>query len=466
MSIANNYVDEMLIMALEALVEQDQDLSLYELVQTIGRRREQPLGEDEQDRLELLLRRDGAAYVRPPERAGGEWSATIQGRILVQQRSTDDEVQSADDALVPGGAEAAAPDGDISSPFNPTLIRVDQEQMPLYHALRLIEKKRIVLDPEFQRNFIWDKTRQSRLIESVLLRIPLPAFYLDATRESTYLVIDGRQRLTTLNKFCNEQELRLTGLEYLKDLEGKTFDELPLNLQTTLTERTRLTVYTIQPETPDQVKFLIFSRVNTGGLTLTGQEIRHALYQGPATQTLNELARSPEFLEATANSVRHIRMEDRECVLRFLAFHFNPYDEFGTRFSPEEPSTLDGLLNRTMGQLNDLSAFALDQTKDIFYESMVKARRIFGHYAFRKLYDRRDKRLPISKPLFEVWGVLLRDYALEDLEKRREAILDGFIDVMTGDIDFVNAISYGTGSPASVKYRFQRIQRLLQEVML
>lgn len=466
MSIADRHMGELLITALEVLVDNEEDLSLYQLARIIGRRRGRQLDKTEQEQLDLLMRRDGAAYVRPPDGPDGKWSVTIQGKVLVQERSTDDEVQIADASPVLTPADLTTHDGNISSPFNPSLIRVDQEQMPVYHALRLIQERRIILDSDFQRHFIWDKTRQSRLIESMLLRIPLPAFYLNATPENTYLVVDGQQRLTTLHLFCNTRTLRLTGLEYLKDLEGKTFDELPLNLQTVLTERTKLTVYTILLETPDQVKFLVFSRVNTGGLTLTGQEIRHALYQGPATQILNELAQSSEFIEATAYSVRPLRMDDRECVLRFLAFHFNSYEEFGTRLTPDEPATLDGLLNRTMSQLNQQTSFVLEQTKDIFRESMVKAQRIFGDYAFRKMYRRDDKRQPISKPLFEVWGVLLEDYTLDELEKRREALLDGFIDVMTGDIDFVNAISYSTGSPVSVKYRFQRIQRLIQEVML
>src|SRR5262249_11714347 len=143
------------------------------------------------------------------------------------------------------------------------------------------------------------------------------------------------------------------------------------------------------------------------------------------------------------------------CVLRFLAFHFNPFEEFGTRLTPDELANLDGLLNRTMGQLNQQTAVNVEQTKEIFRESMIKATRIFGAYAFRKLYRRNDKRLPISKPLFEVWGILLKEYTLENLERQREQIVDGFIDVMTSDNDFVNAISYGTGSPTSVRYRFQ-----------
>lgn len=447
--------------AIEALIENDGPMTLSGLARAVGRQLEIVIDTNERAALEQILVRDGATLVRQDDE--DLWDTTIAGRTFFEQQSTDREEQISENAAPPG-----LPDPDestISSPFNPALIRVDSEQMPIYHALNLIAKKRIKLDPEFQRNFIWEKTRQSRLIESILLRIPLPAIYLDAAGDGTYEVIDGRQRLTTLDEFCNKQTLRLTGLEHLKDLEGSIFDKLPLPMQTTLTERTKLTVFTILPETPPQVKFMIFSRVNTGGLILTAQEIRHALYQGQATTVLDDLATSGSFLDATGHSISQRRMDDRECVLRFLAFHLNSFEEFGTRLTPEEPANLDGLLNRTMGQLNAQTAAELSQTQAVFLSSMIKASKVFGRYAFRKIFARNDKRQPVNKPLFEVWGVLLKKYELSDLEQRREVILDAFIDVMTGDNDFVTAISYGTGSPGSVKYRFRRIARLLQEVM-
>lgn len=463
MSISTTDLPELLKIAIKILVEGEEALSFDNLVRRIGRQRGQVLDAEEQNQFERLLRREAAALIRPPEQTGEGWEATLEARIFVEKNSTDYEEQTPPPFQT--SIELLATDA-ILKPFNPTLIRVETEQMPIYHALKLIRDGRIKLDPEFQRNFIWDRTRQSRLIESLLLRIPLPAFYLDATRDSTYVVVDGRQRLTTLDEFCNKQTFALTGLEYLDEHDNKKFSDLPLSLQTSITERTKLTVYTILPETPEQVKFMIFSRVNTGGLTLTAQEIRHAMFQGQATQVLNRLAMSADFLNTTAYSISTKRMDDRECVLRFLAFHFNPYEEFGTKLSPEEPANLDGFLNRTMMQLNQFPPTTLEQTEEIFRSSMIKAHHIFGSYAFRKLYRRNDRRMPISKPLFEVWGVLLRDYTLERLDQQREAIVDGFIDIMTGDNDFVSSISYGTGSVASVKYRFNRIRRLLQEVMV
>lgn len=450
--------NELLETALRVLEEAEEEVTLNSLARQVGKKLRIAV---DKNTLEQLLRREAATYVLPPQEEGAGWLLTDEGRVYVQRRSVETEERE----ITVQPADSAVPEQEIQTPFNPALIKVDTEQMPIYHALRLIEQKRIVLDPEFQRNFIWDNARQSRLIESILLRIPLPAFYLDATRENTYLVVDGLQRLSTLDRFCNQKAFGLTGLSYLKDLEGKRFDELPVSMQTTITERTKLTVYTILPETPPQVKFLIFHRVNTGGLALTSQEIRHALYQGPATRLLKQLAGEQAFLDATDRSVSPQRMDDRECVLRFIAFSLYPYEEFGSRLSPGEPANLDGLLNRTMEELNRRSEAGLAQIKDDFIASMRKAHMLFGPYAFRKRFQREERRQPINKPLFEVWSVLLRAYPMEELEKHRETIVDGFIEVMQSDIDFGNAISYATGSPARVKYRFGRIQRLLQEIM-
>jgi hypothetical protein len=452
--------EDLLLTALLVLDEGDESMSLAAIVRGIERRRG-ALSEDERTGLESLLRREGGVYLQAPQQPDDGWSITPDGQIYVRRQTVEPEDLSA----MPPTSVPAEPEG---VPFNPALIKVDPEQMYVYHALKLIKEGRLKLDPEFQRNFIWNPTQQSRLIESILLRIPLPAFYLDATQKNIYVVIDGLQRLTTLHRFCNQEEFALKDLQYLNEFNDRRFSQLPLDMQIRITEDTKLTVHTIRPETPPQVKFMIFRRVNTGGLVLTNQEIRHALYQGAdgrAPRLLKELAESVAFREATDYSVSPKRMDDRECVLRFIAFYQSPYEQFGERRSVGEPANLDGLLNRTMEALNTLPLTTHAELAQVFTESMTKARLVFGRYAFRKLYGREFRRQPVSKPLFEVWSVLFTRYTQEELEKYREAIVDAFIEVMNTDTDFVNAISYGTGSPITVRTRFNRVLRLLQEVI-
>lgn len=412
-------------------------------------------------------------YIEPYNLNRESWCITIAGRSYLKDLLESSGVSEEDTLPTDISADEDQPNiqsqpttAPVIQPFDPTNIRVDQRLMSVYEVMRKIKRGSITLQPDFQRHVVWNDTRKSRLIESVLLRIPLPAFYLDATRDDTWLVVDGLQRLSTIYAFF-EGQLTLSNLEFITEFDGKRFTDFPLGLQRQI-EDTELNLYIIRAETPSQVKFTIFSRVNTGGLVLTPQEIRHALFQGKATEFLADLARMPEFLHATTESINPLRMDDRECVLRFLAFHMTPYEQYG-RTSQRDRSgrvmkqNLDGFLSETMERLNALkdNSVRLDELREAFRGAMVRAEQVFGPYAFRKMYERHGKRVPISKPLFETWSVLLLPYEIEALQRSREAIIRGFLDLMQ-DIEFSKAISLGTGSPSTVQRRFSMIRRLLE----
>ncbi|MCA1995147.1 MAG: DUF262 domain-containing protein, partial [Coleofasciculus sp. S288] len=217
----------------------------------------------------------------------------------------------------------------ITTPFDPSKIRVDTRPMTIDLVLKRIRFAEIDLAPDFQRHAnIWNDTAKSRLIESILIRIPLPAFYMDATNEDKWLVIDGLQRLSTLKQFVIDKTLRLNNLEFLTNLKDNTYDVLPRNYQRRIDE-TVLTVYLIEKGTPPAVKFNIFRRINTGGQPLSPQELRHALNPGQATKFLDRLAKSKEFKKATnISSKRQQRMDDHEFVLGFIAFLLTPYTDY------------------------------------------------------------------------------------------------------------------------------------------
>ena len=156
-------------------------------------------------------------------------------------------------------------------------------------------------------------------------------------------MVDGLQRLSTIHSFIHGQ-FQLAGLEYLVQFDKARFDDLPRSMQRRIVE-TELVLNVIEPGTPEEVMFNIFSRINTGGMTLNGQEIRHALNKGRARDYLMELASCEEFLSATQNSISTKRMLDRECVLRFLAFWLRHWDQY-------QNNDLDGFLNSTMKAIN------------------------------------------------------------------------------------------------------------------
>lgn len=211
----------------------------------------------------------------------------------------------------------------------------------------------IDLAPDFQRKTgIWDKRRQSWLIESLLIRIPLPAFYLDEVSLDHYAVVDGIQRIHTLHSFMpNEggEGFALEGMQYLTQLEGRQATNLDPPYRRRINEA-NLFAYIVEAGTPKAAKLNIFRRINTGGMTLSAQEIRHAMSGNTIREMLRELAASDEFVQATEGTVRPDRMDDRDCVARFLAFaRFQGQRAYGGR-------DLDGHILDTMRLANNLGA--------------------------------------------------------------------------------------------------------------
>lgn len=346
----------------------------------------------------------------------------------------------------------------IETPYDPTRIKVDPTPMTIFQVMRKVDMKEINLQPEFQRKVVWNDVRQSRLIESILIRIPLPSFYLDAIDDNEWLVVDGLQRLWTLDRFYNKKDLRLQNLEFLgAQLNGKNFDELPRNFQRQI-EETHLNLYVIKPDTPPEVKFAIFYRINTGGMVLSAQEIRHCLYQGTATGLLIKLADSEEFLSATTSSINTKRMDDRECVLRYCAFHLKPYTEY-------KESNFNEFLSSAMVSINKMQPNEIEALENSFLRAMRISKSVFGQYAFRKMYGKRYARNPINKSLFEVWSVCLERFDENELLKNKDKIIDSFIEKINNDDVYFQSVTQGTGGATRVHKRFSTTLDIIKEAI-
>lgn len=361
------------------------------------------------------------------------------------------------------GYELAVEEEDLGSEGNPTKpyavakLKMEPKHLSVFQALRKIERKEINLNPEFQRAFVWDDVKQSRLIESMLIRIPLPAFYLDATDQVNWSVVDGLQRLTTLYRYCRGVSFPLKGLQFLRELEGLSFDRLPSKYQVLIEDDTQLLFYNLMPGTPIEAKFTIFSRVNTGGMQLTPQEIRHALNQGPITELLARLSRHLIFRRATQGVVESLRMSDRELILRAIAFMHLGIDKY------REFNEMDAFLLAAMSKLNELPSNTLTRLAEEFIDSLEKVHQVFGKYAFRKFTERGGRRSPFNKALFETWIFAVQKYSTVSLRRNKEDILDAFADLITDSPMFVRSISSNTASFLAVNTRFSRIEKLLFE---
>ncbi len=348
----------------------------------------------------------------------------------------------------------------ITEPFDPAKIDISMRSMTLDLLIKRIKENEIALNTKFQRKGdLWRTSEQSRLIESLMVRIPLPAFYFDGTDDNEWLIVDGLQRLTTLKKFVVDKNLQLTNLEFLTQYNDFKFDDLPRQMQRRI-EETQVTVFIINPGTPPEVKFNIFRRINTGGLTLEPQEIRHALNQGFAADFLEELAELDVFKEATCYLIKSDRMQDREMVLRFLAFTMVPY----TNYTPD----LENFLNNAMINLGKTSLSERKILKEKFIKAMDAAIKIFDNDAFRKRYGKNDSRKPINKALFEAWSVILgglSNQQLNLLRIKKNKLISMFIDLLNNDKSFDRSITTGTSQSTFVQKRFKGIENIVQEVL-
>lgn len=343
--------------------------------------------------------------------------------------------------------------------YDPEKINIFTREPTIEQLLRRIDEEALDLAPDFQRHAnIWKDDAKSRLIESILIRIPLPAFYIDATNEDKWLVVDGLQRLSALKQFMSDKTLKLCGLEYLINLEGKNYDEIGRRYQRRI-EETQVTVYLIEKGTPPEVKYNIFKRINTGGLPMSPQEIRHALNPGKATKFLAKLATSNEFEQVTnLSDSRKMRMEDREFILGSVAFMLTSYKNY-------QSETRDLFLTKALSKINNMSESELGLIENNFKKAMVAALEIFEINAFRKVSQNQKKKFPINKALFEVWSVnlsLLSDEQLDILKHHKEQLIEKFRNYVDDDREFLTSISQAA---EKIEYRFRIIEKIIQEVL-
>ena len=360
-------------------------------------------------------------------------------------------------------------DAVITVPFNPNLIRIRRDPFTLGELIDKMQYHEVNFQTAFQRKKdLWDAGKQSRLIESVLLRLPLPSFYFDEIienedsledRKAVWQVIDGLQRCSAFSNFIVEKSLALTELEFLNFKDCK-YDDLPRELQRRIMQ-TPITVYVVEKGTPEEVKFNIFKRINTGGLILTPQEIRHAMNQGVAAECVAEMAsdKNYRFREATCNIIKTDRMEDQDFVTRFVAFYLQGYKSY-------QPD-LDSFMTKGMGMIKKLSEVERTHMKQRFGKAMEMAIRIFGNDAFRKRTDASPfiRRRPINKALFEVESVVyarMTDVQLERLMMNKRDFLERFIN-LNNDDKFRYAISSGTGQKDSVSKRYVDFIEIVQQ---
>ena len=354
----------------------------------------------------------------------------------------------------------------MEKPFDPTLIKVETRMQSLDSLIKRIDRGSIQMNTEsyFQRrDDLWDKTKQSRLIESILIRFPLFSFFFDASDDNNWLVVDGLQRLSSIRNFALKNQ-PLTNMEFLTHLNGKCWNNLSGDLQRSI-EETQVVLHKIIPGTPTDVKFNIFKRINTGGLVLEAQEIRHALFQGKPSDFITELAKTKEFVTATRKKIKTHRMLDRDFANRFLAFYLLGVENYGKK---EYGQDLDTFMSKAMAVIYDKSDEELEQIKTQFKKAMTLSKSIFGKEAFRKVYRNYKRIPPINKAYFDALSTqfaLLSDNEMEILKLKEKEIKKLLKSNLAEDENLFTSITSGTGDRRRVQYRHNCIKKLIQDVI-
>lgn len=355
----------------------------------------------------------------------------------------------------------------IEIPFDPSEINIKIIPRNIGQLVELLEDNQILI-PKYQRlPNLWSEKKKSRFIESLMLDLPIPLFYFDEGDDKKWYVVDGLQRMSTLEHFIigkgevgkNKNQLILQNLEFLTDYNNKTWEELPKDIKRRINSN-QVTINLIGKGTPDEVKYTIFSRINQGDVPLKAQEIRTALFQGYRVDFLESLISDETdtgrvFRKVTDGSVKSKRQEDLDFISRFIAFYLIDYNKY-------EPD-----MDRFITTGTKMIPKNTDEHKIIkfnFKKSMTLAYDLFGKDAFRKRVNKNDSRKPINKPIFEVLSVAFSKLDLNNVNfliDHKIIFVDKFTEFQKENIKFWNAITTGTATKDSVLNRNREFNNFL-----
>ncbi len=348
----------------------------------------------------------------------------------------------------------------MTEPFDPNEIRIIPQTCSIDTLIARLRNEEIDMNTAFQRKAnLWSEDVQSRLIESLMLKLPLPAFYFDASNDEKWLIVDGLQRLSALKRFVLEEQFTLTGLDILKSYDNKNlyFSDLPRMMQRRILEA-NITCFLISPGTPQKVKYNVFKRINTGALSLNEMEIRNALNQGKASTFLKDFTESQQFRALI--ELPNERMEDRELILRCIAFILTDYRKY--------ESPLGSFLDRAMEDLQVVDDEKLRWLEKVICRSLALSAQLLGKDRFSRSIINSGIRYRLNSALFEVWIA-----TLSSLEKNEiNALLDNQMQLRNDyillftDKSFNDSITSSTASKKAVMTRFSNIENLVKKYIV
>jgi uncharacterized protein DUF262/HNH endonuclease len=362
--------------------------------------------------------------------------------------------------------EATQEESVVDSSSDPGLERrkifTDKSDPPISALHMRYNAGDLVLDPIFQRRKVWEDARSSRLIESLILEVPLPVFYFAEEMDGKEEVIDGQQRLNAFFRFLNN-DYALSGLRAMPHLNGKHFRELDKPTQKLVRDSSVRTIV-FKKESDENLRFEIFERLNTGAVPLNRQELRNCVYRGPYNELLISLAGETDYMWLMGLKGPERRMRDVEYVLRFAAFHHATY----LKYKPPIARFLD----EDMREYRNADSREQEELRGAFKTAVSLVRSLLGEHAFRRFY-RGDEKNPdgrwepkkFNASLFDVLMCLFADKDKNQVMANLDAIREALIVLMTNDQAFIDSIELSTSAFRMVTTRFDLWRQALDAIL-
>ncbi|MCP4109372.1 MAG: DUF262 domain-containing protein [Desulfobacteraceae bacterium] len=338
-------------------------------------------------------------------------------------------------------------------PYDPSFEDIDLKEDPqsVFQYIRKYNQGKLIIDPDFQRNLVWEPIQKSQFIESVILNFPLPPFYLNQDKNGNLTIIDGLQRTTTLFQFFNDK-FELSGLEAIPELNGSEFSTLSPELQAKIEDK-KILLYILKPSTPLIVIYDLFKRINTGGTQLNRQEIRNCIFLGKATKLLKELSEKDYFKKAIDYGISPKRMKDREAVLRCIAFKIQ-------NFETDYEGNMSGFVENAMRKINKMNGSEIDLIKKDFEKVMTYTFSFFGKNNFR--IPTQHTRGTINIAVLESVSYFFFNQPDNFIEDNKPLIKNNYKRLISNQ-NYQNAVRFSTGSKAHVITRFKLVKPILAQ---
>jgi uncharacterized protein with ParB-like and HNH nuclease domain/transcription elongation factor Elf1 len=330
------------------------------------------------------------------------------------------------------------------------------------------KRGRLVLQHEFQRKFVWDRKKASRLIESALLSVPLPLFYLAENADGSEYVIDGQQRLTSFFSFIDGklpdgEDFKLTDMRVYPELNKKDYASLDKNLQEKILYYNISTVTILKESDPD-LKFEIFERLNTGSVPLNDMELRNCVYRGIYMDLLKDLASDRDFRWLLKLDGPDKRMKDVELVLRFASFYHSTYLKY-------KPS-MRQFFNRDMEKYKNISETEQEELRSAFKNSVQIVKSLFGENAFKRFHPGTEsdpkgawETKKFNSSLYDVWMGIFWDKNKNQVFANLDSLRDALIELMASNDAFIDSILIGTSDTKKVRTRFDIARNVVEKIL-